>query len=234
MIAELEEKEKKVVEGLDFQSLEALESKTDLWLKKKMGKFSASEFHRLMGYEDKEDFPKGAETYATEKAVEALLSDPEPSYTNDAMERGSELETEAVKYFEEITGLKVEKYGEHQEFVELSKHVGSTPDGIISPNGGIEGKCPNAKTHFFYLLNLKDADSLKKHCKNYYWQCQGNMYVTGAKYWYFFSYDPRFKDVKNRMHILKIMRNDEDIAKLQRRLTQAIAFKNKMINQLNG
>lgn len=234
MIAVLEEKEKQIVGGLDFQSLETLESKTDLWLKKKMGRFSGSEFHRLMGYEDKPEFPKGAETYATEKAVETLLTDPEPSYSNESMDRGSELETESVVEFMERTGLKVTKYGEDQEFVELGKHVGCTPDGRIGEDGGIEGKCPNSKTHFFYLLNLKDADDLKKHCKNYYWQCQGNMYVTGAKYWYFFSYDPRYENPRHKMLILKIKRNDEDIDKLKGRLKQGIEFKNQMISKLNG
>lgn len=234
MIAQLEEKEKMVVEGLDFQSLETLESKTDLWLKKKMGRFSGSEFHRLMGYEDKDAFPKGAETYAMEKAVESLLSDPEPSYSNDVMDRGSETEVESVIHFMERTGIEVVKYGENQEFVEMGKHVGCTPDGIIEPDGGIEGKCPNAKTHFFYLLNLKNQEDLKKHCKNYYWQCQGNMYVTNSSYWYFFSYDPRFENPKHKMVILKIERNETDIEKLRKRIQLGIAYKNLMIRQLNG
>lgn len=234
MIAQLEEKDKEVLGGLDFNSLESLESKTDLWLKKRMGRFSGSEFHRLMGYEDKPEFPKGAETYAMEKAVESLLMEPEPGYSNDAMDRGSETEKESVEYFMEITGLKVEKYADEQEFVELGKHVGCTPDGIIGEDCGIEGKCPNAKTHFFYLLNLKTQEDLKKHCKNYYWQCMGNMYVTDSKSWYFFSYDPRFADSKNRMLILKIERNEEDIEKLKRRIKQAIEYKKQMIRQLDA
>lgn len=234
MITVLEEKEKKALEGMDFHSLEALESKTDLWLKKKMGRFSGSEFHRLMGYEDKPEFPKGAETYATEKAVETLLSDPEPSYSNDVMDRGSETEKESVAFFMDVTGLTVVKYADEQEFVELGKHVGCTPDGLIGDDGLIEGKCPNAKTHFFYLLNLKSPEDLKKHCKNYYWQVQGNMYVTDRKFAYFFSYDPRFEDPKHKMFFLKVERNETDIEKLKGRLKQAIAFKLKMINQLNG
>ena len=234
MIAELQEKEKQLVEGLDFQSLDTMESKTDLWLKKRMGRFSGSEFHRLMAYEDKDVFPKGAETYAMEKAVESLLSDPEPSYSNDDMERGSETEIESVAHFMEVTGLQVEKYGEEQEFVELGKHVGCTPDGLIGDDGLIEGKCPKAKTHFFYLINIKDQTTLKKHCSNYYWQCQGNMYVTDRKYCYWFSYDPRFKDVKNRIHIIKVERNEADIEKLKNRIQMAIAKKNELIRKLNA
>lgn len=234
MVTELLEKEQEVVKGLDFESLDQLESKTDIWLKKKMGRFSASKFHRLMGYEDKGEFPKGAETYATEKAVESLLTDPEPSYSNDVMNRGNDIETEAVEYFMQKTGLTVTKFGEDQEFVELGKHVGSTPDGRIGEKGGVEGKSPNAKTHFFYLLNLENAEDLKKHCKNYYWQCQGNMYVTDSNFWYFYSYDPRFRDEKHRMLILRIERDEEDIEKLKARLKLAIVFKNKKLRELNG
>lgn len=234
MIAELKEKEKQLVEGLDFQSLDTMESKTDLWLKKKMGRFSGSQFHRLMGYEDKDELPKGGETYAMEMAVESLLSDPEPSYSNDNMDRGSDTERESVEYFMEVTGLKVEKYADQQEFVELGKHVGCTPDGLIGDDGLIEGKCPLAKTHFFYLINVKNADDLKKHCKDYYWQVQGNMYVTGRKYAYWYSFDPRFKDPKHRLHLIKVERNDTDIEKLVKRIQLGIAHKNDMIRKLNA
>lgn len=234
MITELQEKEKQLVEGLDFQSLDNMESKTDLWLKKKMGRFSGSEFHRLMAYEDKDTFPKGAETYATEKAVETLLSDPEPSFSSDDMDRGSETEHESVLHFMEVTGLIVERFAEDQEFVELGKHVGCTPDGLIGEDGLIEGKCPKAKTHFFYLLNVKNQEDLKKHCKDYYWQCMGNMYVTGRKYCYWYSYDPRFSDPKNRIHMIKVNRDELEIEKLKGRIQKAIAFKNDLIKKLNA
>jgi hypothetical protein len=201
------------------------------WLQSRRGKFTASEFHRLMGYEDKKEFPKGAETYAIEKATEALTTEGE-SFSSDSMDRGNDKEVEGAEYFMEVTGLKVENYGKDQEFVELGKDVGATPDGRIYPDGGIEGKAPNSKTHFFYLTNLKDVEDFKKHCKNYYWQCQGNMYVTGAKYWYFFSYDDRFKNPDHRLFYLKVERNEEDIAKLKSRLITAIARRNQFLKQL--
>ena len=201
------------------------------WLQKRRGRFTASEFHRLMGYEDKDEFPKGAETYALDKAVESLTAESD-SYTNESMERGSDKEVEGVEYFMDITGIEVIKYGKQQEFIELGKDVGATPDGIILPDGGIEGKAPNSKTHFFYLTNLKTIEDLKRHCKNYYWQMQGSMYVTGAKYWYFFSYDERFKDPKHRLFFMKVERNDEDIAKLKSRLLKAISTRNNYIKQL--
>lgn len=231
MLAALQPTEKEVIAGLDFQSLATLENKTALWLKKRQGRFTASEFHRLMGYENKDGLSKGARSYAFEKATETLLSEPLPSYHSKAMERGSQLETEAMEHFIQRTGLQVEKYGDNQEFVTLGQHVGCTPDGIL-PGGGVEGKAPEAKTHLFYLLHIKNACDLKKHAKEYYWQLMGSMYVTHGQYWHFFSYDPRFSNPKHRMLLLRVERNEEDIEKLQRKLQLAIAFKNEILEKL--
>ncbi|TYP71519.1 lambda exonuclease family protein [Aquimarina intermedia] len=221
------------VQGLDFNSLNALPSKHDLWLESKRGVFSASEFHRLMGYEDKPDFPKGAETYAMEKAIETLTIK-EEGYTNDIMQRGNELEIDAMHEFMRITGLEVTKFGADQEFLTIGKHVGCTPDGIIKGLAGVEGKAPNSKTHFNYLTTIKNQNDLKKVCKDYYWQCQGGMYVANLPLWYFFSYDPRFKNPAHQMHIIKVHRNDEDIEKLKPRLKTAISVKLDYIKKLNG
>ena len=205
--------------------------KQKAWLQQRRGRFTASEFHRLMGYEDKDTFPAGAETYALECAIEALTTESD-SYSNASMERGNEKEIEAIEHFMEVTGHCVEKYGNDQEFVELGDHVGATPDGLIGDHAGVEGKAPNSKTHFFYLTALKDVETFKKSCKNYYWQCQGNMYVTGRKEWYFFSYDDRFKNEEHRLFILKIERNEADIEKLKARLLKGIEHKIKVLKQL--
>lgn len=220
-------------QGLDFQALNSLESKTDLWLEKRRGRFTASQFHRLMGYRGKDTFPKGAETYAIEKAVESLTSESD-HFTSAAMQHGNAHEIEAVEYFVDITGLKVEKYGNDQEFVELGMHVGATPDGLIGKEGGFEGKAPNSKTHFFYLTNIKNSQDLEKYAKEYFWQVQGSMYVTNRKWWYWVSFDPRFIEPKNRMHIIKVDRDEAAISDLKQRITQAIAFKNKELKKLNG
>lgn len=233
MIAELSKEEIMEVEGLDFKALETLESKTDLWLEKKRGRFSGSEFHRLMGYEDKDVFPDGAETYAIEKAIETLVTEVD-YFSNDDMDRGNNEEFDSVQFFMEVTGLKVEKYATEQEFFELGMHVGCTPDGLIGDDGLIEGKNPKSKTHFFYLTNLKTVEDFKKHCKNYYWQVQGNMYVTDRKYCYFYSFDNRFKDPKHKLFLLKVERNDTDIEKLKVRIQKGIKSKLEHIKKLNG
>jgi len=221
------------VEGLDFQSLNTLKSQSqeriEEWLESRRGKFTASEFHRLMGYEDKPEFPKGAETYVLEKVIEILTVKDDENWTNEAMNWGKLNEKEAVEQFMEVTNLEVKYYGENQEFKQLGEHVGCTPDGLISTGAGIETKCPNSKTHFGYL-RLNESN-FKKECTDYYWQIQGSMYVTGRKQWYFVSYDPRYIDKPKQLKILTIHRNDEDIEKLKSRLQTAISRKIQLLKE---
>ena len=129
--------------------------------------------------------------------------------------------------------LKRVKKGEEQEFIQISDYVGCTPDGLIGENKGIETKCPDSKTHYFNLLNLK-AESIKEIYPEYYWQIQGSLYITGRKSWYFVSYDPRFKNPEKRILILEIKRNEEDITDLKRKLFDAVAEVKKGVQFLNS
>lgn len=222
------------VETLNLPNLHsAVISETEIdreeaWLKQRKGKFTASEFDRLMGYEDKDAFPDGAITYVTEKVLEIVTTGENKQISSASVAWGSDTEIEAVEEFVKKTGLDVFNYGDDQEFAELGMHIGCTPDGLIGTDQGIESKCPDSKTHLYYLetLNLENFKSL---CKKYYWQIQGSMYITGRKSWYFISYDPRFKNVNKRLFVLEIVRNDIDIAKLEKRLTEAIKRKKERL-----
>jgi hypothetical protein len=225
---------------LDFNSLSSFESpaenKRKEWLISRLGKFTASESIRLMGYEDKLEFPEGAMTYATEKAIEVLTEyNPERRINSKSVEWGNLTENEACEVFMEKYNLEVLNYGSNQEMISKGDHLSCTPDGIIKDeNGfiisGIETKCPDSKTHLFYLQNL-NQDSFKKLVTKYYWQIQTAIYVTGAKDWNFVSYDPAFKNEKNRLLVINIKRNDDDINKFRRRLSQAIKIKTNIIEK---
>lgn len=208
--------------------------KEEEWMSKRRGRFTASEYHRLMGYEDspKYDFEltKGGKSYAYDKYLETI-ADKGESYKNASMDRGNELEAEAAERFMEETGIEVEALGDNQEFCELGEYLGCTPDGIIEPNGGLETKCPDSKTHDHYLTNITDQESFKKTCKDYYWQIQGSMYVTGRDHWYFVSYDPRFHYKGEQILILKVERNEEDINKLKGRLRLAIGYRLSLLKK---
>lgn len=221
---------------------EAAESqaKHEAWLKSRQGKFSSSNCHRLMTYIEKIDvLPAGAMTYVEEIVIDILTDGKgKKDFKSDSMDRGNEKELEAVAKFEEFTGIKCYATGEDQKFIQLCSYFGGTPDGLfdevevgsgIEFNGLIEVKCPDSKTHLFYLKNLKTQENLKKHCTNYYWQIQGNFLATGRKIAYFISYDDRFTNPEHQILILKIERNDEDIEKLKKRLAMAERHKQELL-----
>jgi hypothetical protein len=242
MFSEILKQIEQEVGELDFNSLSSYESPSDLkrteWLMKRRGRFTASESVRLMGYEDKLEFPEGAMTYATEKALEVLTEFGQDRKINSkSVEWGNLTENEACEVFMEKFNITVENYGSNQELFEKGEHLSCTPDGIIKDeNGfieaGIETKCPDSKTHLFYMDQLTN-ETFKKLCTKYYWQIQTCMYVTNAKFWYFISYDPAFKKESNRLFVLKIERNEDDIAKFRRRLGQAIKQKQRILEKYN-
>jgi hypothetical protein len=200
----------------------------------KQGFFSASSAHKLVTVAGKPELPKGGITYAEEKAEEELTEGFIDGYKSQAMNDGSDQEPESMDHFMMLTGLTVTDHNDDQKFIKLGKNFGCTPDGIIDPDGGVEGKCPIAKTHMKYLRTIKNQQDLKKEMPAYYWQCQTSMLVTGAKYWYWFSYNKRFKNPKHRMLYIKIERNEEDLKFFKDRLRQAVAIKNSIIKELNG
>ena len=203
------------------------------WLKQRLGKFTASEFHRLMAYPNKAEMPAGGITYVMEKVAESLIeSSDSEGFTSYDMQWGIDHEAEAVQAFTDKTGLVVDKHGLAQELITMSEHIGCTPDGLINSTHGLELKCPKSVTHISYWA-IKNGDDLKKHCPNYYWQVQGSMMITGREEWYFASFDPRFINPAHRLHIAKIAINIEDVVLLSNRLKMAIALKKKLIASFN-
>ena len=213
-----------VVSEVEFDRNEA-------WLKQRQGKFTSSNISKLMTYEDKiDEFPKGAMTYVEEVVIEILTGGKgKESFKSDDMDRGNEMELEAVARFEKETGLVCYATGENQQFIELSSYFGGTPDGLFDEDGVIEVKCPKSKTHLFNLRNLKNWQDLKKHYSNYFWQIQGNLYATGRNKAYFISYDERFEDPQHQIVIVEIPRNEEDIQKLKKRLQMAENKKKELL-----
>lgn len=217
----------------------------------RIGKFTCSEFHKLMTYENKiDDLPKGAMTVIREKVSEVLTESTSfnESWTSDAMQWGKDHELEAIKRFTEETGIAVKSTGDNQQFTEfeeegsiLNGNVGGTPDGDIDQQTGLEIKCPNSSTHLDYILKNMELEELEELPtepelkiieKKYYWQVQGYMMLTGKKFWFFVSYDPRFKDHDKKILIKQVKRNDRDIQKLKVRLEMCVREKNRILDEL--
>ena len=217
--------------GLNFGVLEdaplAIDTE-ELWLKKRWGKFTSSEMHRLMTSSRDGGLSQGAYTYITEKAAEILTEFSPEHITTPQMEWGKQHEVEAIQRFTEITGYAVIHTGGDQQFIaSICNQWGGTPDGRTA-DGGVEVKCPMSKNHLIYK-EVCDGKTLKYTEPKYYWQIQSYMELTGSSQWYFISYDPRFLDAALQLHWCEIQRNQEDIDFMLNKILMAVEERDRRV-----
>lgn len=109
----------------------------------------------------------------------------EDTYINGAMQWGIDTEPAARRVYELTTGFLVEPVGflAHDTLL-----AGCSPDGLVRTGDGLgllEIKCPKSATHLKYLR----ANALPSE---YVPQVTHNLWITGAAWADFVSFDPRF------------------------------------------
>jgi len=164
-----------------------LEQGTQAWLNARSGIITASRFKDLMSTaRDKKSLGAAARTYMYELLAEKLTGGPLSTVSVKAMQWGHECEAGARSMYSMICDEDVQQVG---MVLAVNKSIGCSPDGVVMKGedivGGCEIKCPiNSSNHVRYTVEGGVP-------KDYYWQVQGAMWVTGASWWDFVSYDPR-------------------------------------------
>ena len=166
---------------------------TQEWLDAKCGVPSASNFDKIVTTNGSES--KQRTKYLYQLAGERVAGIREESYQNAAMTRGIELESEARGLYELITEETVTPAGIC--YPDEAKLYSCSPDGLIGEDGGIEIKCPSLPVHVSYVIDGKLPTE-------YFQQVQGNLLVTGRKWWAFMSYFPGIKPLIMRVERDKI------------------------------
>jgi len=179
-----------------------VEQGTDEWKEVRAGKFTSSTFGKLF----MSPSTKGYNDLINQIVYERITGESPESFTNQWMERGTELEPEAREAYELQTFNKVHQVG----FVELNEWVGGSPDGLVDEDGMIEIKCPKSSTLIDYALSNKVP-------KDYEWQMQGNLYVTGRAWCDFWVYHPKLNPL-----FIKVGRDEKKIKELEAQLEVAI------------
>lgn len=205
-----------------------IEQNTTEWFLLKIGKFSASEFHKLCGVKG---LTQGSLTYI-EKKLGEFLSGTYDEVDSKSMAWGREHEPVAAKLYADALGVNLLQIGgiTNSRF----QNTVISPDRISEVNFlnpeifGVEIKCPmNLGNHACYvpLLDPKTKDKgalLKKINSDYYWQVQGSMLVSDIKKWHFVSYNPYFTAKKDLRLISAVIEyNQKDCDLLAERLEQA-------------
>ena len=178
------------------------------WEAQRIGKFTASEIHKLMGTPRKkgETLSETAKSFVIEKAAEILTGQKRPIY-GAALDWGVEHEQEAFLKFNVISDQMWEYYG-GQEFKFYSYGIfsGASPDGL-SVSHLLEIKCPyESHNHIKHML-IKDNEDFKSSRPEYYWQMQLGMIATEKSKGMFVSYDPRMPEDK-QIYQIEIYQDD--------------------------
>ena len=142
--------------------------------------------------------------YAVQLALEIVTGKQAETFTNQAMQDGTEREPIARALYEAHTGNFVDEVG---FFRHDSIECGVSPDGLIDEDGGLEIKCPKASTHAGYL-------AIPAEPSTYTAQIQGCMWVTGRSWWDFVSYHPDFPE-NAQLIVRRIKRDSDYIVKLE-------------------
>lgn len=141
------------------------------WHQLRLGIPTASEFHKILTPTGKRSMQ--AEAYRNRLLAEWVTGAPLENLETQWMERGHELEEQAVDAYEFATGNVTRVVG----FVTTDDgRIGCSPDRLVGDDGGLELKCPAPWTHIGYLLSKTVADDYKVQvqgcmliCKRYWW-----------------------------------------------------------------
>lgn len=174
------------------------------WFQVRCGKVTASRVADLIA-KTKTGWGASRANYMAELIAERLTGASAPSFTNAAMQWGTEQEPEARAAYEFRTDSEVVPVG----FVIHPRvaDAGASPDGLVGSDGLIEIKCPNTATHIETILG--QAVPAK-----YVTQMQFQMACTGRQWCDFVSFDPRMPEAM-RYFQKRVERDDKLIAGLE-------------------
>ena len=196
------------------------------WHAARTGKITASRLHDVAGRTAKDKPYAAHEKYHYELVQERLTGQAAEHFVSGPMEHGTLTEPEAAATYEMMYGVKLDKVG----FVDhpTIPNAGASPDRLIGTDGLWEAKCPNSGTHLATLL----GEPIKPQ---YIYQMQWQLACTQREWCDFHSYDGRFENPALQSKIIRIERDDDLIAQMEKaarefeaRVTEAVARLNSL------
>lgn len=196
--------------------------RTEEWFKERAGKVTASRIADVMAKLKSGGEAATRKNYRAQLVAERLTGKPAESFTNAAMQWGTETEPLARAAYEVATGDFVTEVGFiHHPHI---KHAGASPDGLVGGNL-IEIKCPNTATHIDYLIN-------KAIPGDYQLQMLWQMACTGSNWCDWVSFDPRMPE-RHQLLIVRFERDDARIQEISDAVQEFLNEVEKTIKKLN-
>jgi len=201
-----------------------IEQGTDAWFAQRVGNVTASRISDVMATLKSGGESASRRNYRAQLIAERLTGSKSESFTNAAMQWGTDNEPIARAMYEIQTGSDVEQVGyvTHPSI----KNTGASPDGLVGDDGLIEIKCPNTATHIDYLLAGVPA-------AEYHNQMLWQMECTGRKWCDFVSYDPRMPE-ELQLFVVRFYRDDERLSEMRSGVVKFLQEVSETIEKLES
>jgi putative phage-type endonuclease len=183
-----------------------IHQRTEEWYKIRLGRVGGSE-SSVLSVKGKSQSGLGAAAFTLlyEKAYEIIQKEPvKENIVTFAMQRGMDLEPEAIHEYELIKMVKVDQVG----YILNSdlKYAGYSPDGLVGEDGLIEVKCPGNSEFMRQIITMEIP-------KQYLCQMQWGMFLSNRSWCDYVVYNPDY--TKSPLYIDRVDRNDKMIETLK-------------------
>ena len=195
-----------------------LEQGTPEWFALRLGVITGSKFKDVMA----KGQGKSRKSYMYQLAAEMITDEMAESFTNDAMQWGTDNEPAARAMYELESRNEVDEVC----FVKRDDFVGVSPDGLVGDSGLVEFKCPKTTTQIETFLSGKMPTSHKA-------QVQGQIWVCERDWCDFVSFDPRI-DGDAGYVCYRQERDDEYIKELEEACYKFSEELQTMVKKLKG
>ena len=208
---------------MTFDVIDA-EQRSQAWFAARAGRLTGSRAADMMAT-IKSGEAAARRDYRMQLVCERLTGQPqEDGFVNAAMQRGIDLEPAALAAYESLTGSVVVRTG----FLAHRAHrAGCSLDGSVGDFQGIvEVKCPKSSTHLGYLRHGGVPE-------NYLPQITHNLWITGAQWCDFVSFDDRFL-LPMQLFLARVHRSWIDLSAYESRAIKFLAEVEDEFQQLKG
>lgn len=201
----------------------AVEQRTDEWFRARVGKATASRVADIVA-RTKGGYSASRANYAAQLICERLTGERVETFTNAAMQWGTDCEPQARAAYSFFRDVEVEEVGfiDHPALI----LTGASPDGLVGADGMVEIKCPITATH---IETLRTETIASKYLDQMQWQ----MACTGRQWCDFVSFDPRVPEWM-QIFVKRVPRDDERIATLEAEVATFIQEVDRAVDELKA
>jgi putative phage-type endonuclease len=199
-----------------------IEQGSDAWFQQRLGKVTASRVADVIA-KTKTGYSTSRDNYMAQLVCERMTNTVAESFSNSAMQWGTETEPLARAAYEAHADVLVDEVAMITHMT--IRDAGASPDGVIGDWGLIEIKCPNTATHIETLLSQTVPSK-------YNTQMQWQMACTGRIWCDFVSFDPRLP-TELQLFVKRVPRDAAYIQMLEEEVKKFLTELDGKITKLN-